>query len=276
VRNNVQNGVGNRPIDFVAARIPLEQIRDNLSSNIQPTEDAVWLYGGADKQVLILARDVNGEKFYRYLPVANLTQAPDGTINFETRDWSGGFPLKYFEDTNLTVTGDRAAWLDNWHSEIEWLRAVHKTAYSNAIIGLNEQIDRHPLPAVNNGSTDDALIYRFRQRQRRLTEADLLILANNHWNFDVRGFNPGGNHGSFFRVSTNSTLMFAGGAKTGIPRAFAVSEPYDSLSFVPTILKLMGKIDDDNHPFRELRDRGFHPFPGRVISEITDSTIGRK
>jgi len=38
---------------------------------------------------------------------------------------------------------------------------------------------------------------RFRQRQRGLTEADMLILANNHWNFDVRGFNPGGNHGSF-------------------------------------------------------------------------------
>ena len=102
-----------------------------------------------------------------------------------------------------------------------------------------------------------------------MTEADLLILANNHWNFDVRGFNPGGNHGSFFRVSTNSTLMIAGGAKTGIRRSFVVSEPYDSLSFAPTILNLTGKTDDDGNPTPELRARGFHRFPGRVISEIT-------
>jgi len=43
-------------------------------------------------------------------------------------------------------------------------------------------------------------------------------LRPNHWNFDVRGFNPGGNHGSFFRISTHSTLMFAGGERTGTPR----------------------------------------------------------
>jgi hypothetical protein len=32
----------------------------------------------------------------------------------------------------------------------------------------------------------------------------------------VRGFNPGGNHGSFFRVSTHSTFMVAGGSKSNI------------------------------------------------------------
>ena len=38
-----------------------------------------------------------------------------------------------------------------------------------------------------------------------------MVVASDHWNFDVRGFNPGGNHGSFLRISTHSTLMFAGG-----------------------------------------------------------------
>lgn len=97
----------------------------------------------------------------------------------------------------------------------------------------------------------------------------MLILANDHWNFDVRGFNPGGNHGSFFRVSTNSTFMIAGGKSTGIPRGLAVEEPYDSLSFAPTILRLMNKIDDQNIPIEELKAKGFRPFPGRVVKEIT-------
>ena len=100
---------------------------------------------------------------------------------------------------------------------------------------------------------------------------DLLILANNHWNFDVRGFNPGGNHGSFFRVSTNSTFMIAGGARTGIPRGIAVEQPYDSMSFMPTILRLMGKIDDENQPTAEMREKGFRVFPGRIIKEITNA-----
>src|SRR6266550_8037323 len=38
---------------------------------------------------------------------------------------------------------------------------------------------------------------------------DLLIFANDHWNFNVRGFNPGGNHGSLMGASTHSVLMMA-------------------------------------------------------------------
>jgi len=167
---------------------------------------------------------------------------------------------------------ERLAWLNEWHTEIDWLKAVHKTLYSNGILGLNEQLDRHPVFENDDKglSNDDRLIRRFRQRQRHLTEADLLVVANNHWNFDVRGFNPGGNHGSFFRTSTNSTFMIAGGAKTGIPRGLTVEQPYDSLSFAPTVLKLMGKIDDANEPTAEMRERGFRKFPGRVIKEIVN------
>jgi len=96
-------------------------------------------------------------------------------------------------------------------------------------------------------------------------ETDLLLVANNHWNFDVRGFNPGGNHGSFFRISTHSTLMFAGGELSGIPQAKVVTEPYDSLSFVPTVLALTGKLQRDNVPSSALLERGFTRFPGRII-----------
>ena len=162
----------------------------------------------------------------------------------------------------MAVPADgRSAWLSDWHSESEWLNATHKTIYSNAIIGLNEQIVRHAIPADESTSDDDQLIYRFRQRQRHLTEPDILIVANDHWDFDVRGFNPGGNHGSFFRVSTNSTFMIAGGPDTGVPRGLAVETPYDGMSFVPTLLRLMGKIDSENRPVPELYERGIPEIP---------------
>jgi hypothetical protein len=96
----------------------------------------------------------------------------------------------------------------------------------------------------------------------------MLIVANDHWNFDVRGFNPGGNHGSFFRISTHSTFMIAGGQKTSIPRAFVIDQPYDSLSFVPTLLALTGNLRDDNEPVPTLRVKGFSRFPGRVVEEL--------
>ena len=272
VRNNVQAEVSNRPVDFVAVRVPLAGFTEKPQPENAPNDDPIWLYGGPDKQALLFSRlGDNGEQMYRYVPIADLRQAADGRISFETKEWSDGFPLKYFEDKELGIPADqRLEWLANWHTESEWLNAIHRTTYSNGLIGLNEQMDRHPIMDESSNSPDDKLIRRFRQRQRRLTEADLLVLANNHWNFDVRGFNPGGNHGSVFRVSTNSTFMIAGGSRTGIPRGLSVNRPYDSLSFMPTILRLMGKIDEQNQPILELKAKGFLRFPGRAITELTD------
>jgi hypothetical protein len=41
------------------------------------------------------------------------------------------------------------------------------------------------------------------------SEPDMLILANYGWNFNVRNPNPGGNHGSFFRISAHFVFMLA-------------------------------------------------------------------
>jgi hypothetical protein len=162
--------------------------------------------------------------------------------------------------------------LNEWHTELEWLQALHQTEYSNGLIGVHEQLGRHYVEALDVDdaglSTDERLMRRFRLRQRKLVEADLLVLANNHWNFDVRGFNPGGNHGSFFRVSTHSTLMMAGGTRTGIPVGANIEAPYDSLSFVPTMLALMGQIEEESTPIPVLWNRGFRTFPGRIIKEV--------
>ena len=99
-----------------------------------------------------------------------------------------------------------------------------------------------------NEALDQACV-RILLREHRRQRDGHHVVRRSDWNFDVRGFNPGGNHGSFFRVSTNSTFMIAGGAKTGIPRGLVVDEPYDGLSFTPTILRLMG-IDHEKLTYR--------------------------
>ncbi|HEX8144341.1 MAG TPA: alkaline phosphatase family protein [Pyrinomonadaceae bacterium] len=277
--NNVQPGIDNHPVDFVATRIPCEHLSKTLGGECRPPDEAVWLYGGPERQALILSReDDAGRLSYRYLPAKNLTQDEDGTVRFERAGWGAGFPLKIWEDENFGVAVDeRAAWLNEWHTELEWLRAIHQTKYSNALIGLHEQLAHYrteQLSADEPGvSSEERVMRRFRRRQRMLAEADLLVLANDHWNFDVRGFNPGGNHGSFFRVSTRSTLMMAGGERTGIPRAKLVEEPYDSLSFMPTVLALTGQLHNGRTPIPVLWQRGFRSFPGRLIQEVLSDRL---
>ncbi|HEV2799166.1 MAG TPA: alkaline phosphatase family protein [Pyrinomonadaceae bacterium] len=277
VRNNVQSGVESRPVDFIAARVPAEALPDTYGKEFR-ADEAVWLYRGEDNQALVLARhERSGELRLRYVPVANLRGQPDGTIQYERAAWRAELPLKMWEDPKLSLPAGvrREDWLNDWHTDLEWLRALHLTTYSNGIIGLQEHFGRHMTPAIEPDvpglSVDEQLIRRLRRRQRLLVETDMLVLANSHWNFDVRGFNPGGNHGSFFRVSTHSTLMLAGGASTRIPRGLVISEPYDSLSFVPTILALTNQLPRPAHisPAR-LDERSPRPYPGRIINELFD------
>jgi hypothetical protein len=276
VRNNVQAGVSNRPVDFVAVRVPVEGLRDALGAD-ERADQAVWLYGGRERQALILSREDGGRIQLRYLPVANLKQEADGRVTFERVSLRAGLPLNLFEDAALSVpSGSNAGeWLGAWHTDLEWLRAAHRTKYSNAVVGLHEQMARHTVEGTDFNapglSEEQRLLRRFRERQRVLVESDLLILANDHWNFDVRGFNPGGNHGSFFRISTHSTFMLAGGDATRIPHGLAVEEPYDSLSLMPTLLALTGQMEDGTRPVNVLWQRGFRAFPGRVVSEIFEN-----
>jgi hypothetical protein len=254
VRNNVQNAVGSQPVDFIALRIPPAAL--SLAKDDTTNEDSVWLYHNEDRQALILWRhDSEGNLALRYMPVSRVRQDESGKIHFNPVTWEAGFPLHLWEDRALAIAGgDREQWLEEWHSDTEWLRAAHKTEYANGIAALAEQFSRSNLPQERAG--DDALLERLTRRKRLLTAPDFVIFANDHWNFNVRGFNPGGNHGSLRRISMRSLLMLAGGEETPVRRGLVVEEPYDSLSFVPTILEMMGKNKDarllPGRPVREL------------------------
>lgn len=256
VRNNVQPAVGSHPVDFIALRVS----PDKLPAELSAMEEAVWLYHDQDRQALILSRhDAAGVIELRYIPVHGLRQDADGAIRFERSEWAAGFPLQIWEDPNFAIpAGQRAEWLEEWHSELDWLHAVHRTEYSNGILALNEQFSRSDTPGFIAGR--DSVMEEFSRRKRRLAEPDFLIFSNDHWNFNVRGFNPGGNHGSLRRISTRSVLLLAGGAETGLPHGSIVEEPYDSLSFVPTVLQLVGK------------NEGARKLPGRPIKELLTTT----
>ncbi len=273
VRNNVQRGIGNRPIDMIATRLPREAVLPLIEDkDIDP--DVIWVTAGANRQALLLCRrDTDGNLSFRYLPISNLVEDASGRLSFQSISWQAGLPLRIFEDPNLNIGGaDRTAWLSQWHTDREWLEALHRTHYSNGLIGLNEELARHGNEKLStNDSTlseQERSMRDYERRKRQLVEADMLIVAHDHWNFDVRGFNPGGNHGSFFRISTHSVFMVAGGQNTSIPRALEIARPYDSLSFVPTLLALTGDLRDDNEPDQTLRERGFSHFPGRVVREL--------
>jgi hypothetical protein len=234
VRNNVQKDVGPRPIDFISVAV----------------KNSVWLWRSAERQALIeTRRSAEGRLELRYLPVAHLSQDSLGELTYDRAAWAPGLPLEIFEDPKLETPGfsggeavqgsDKTAWLSEWHDERDWLNAVHRTKYSNGIIGIVEAMLVEP-SATNSSAVPDQT---FLDRQRQLRRPDMISFANDHWNFNVRGFNPGGNHGSFLRVSTHSVLLFAGGADTGIPRGVRITEPYDSLSLVPTVLRLMNRTE---------------------------------
>lgn len=273
VRNNVQRGITNKPVDMIATRITRDLVLP-LVPDKDIDEDVVWVTSSANRQALLLSRhEANGQLSFRYLPVSNLRQDADGRLQFQPIDWQPDLPLRIFEDPNLNIpTTGRAAWLSQWHTDVEWLDALHRTHYSNGLIGLNEELARHWNEKLDSRdpslSQQERTMRDFERRKRELVEPDMLIVANDHWNFDVRGFNPGGNHGSFFRISTHSIFMVAGGQQTNIPRAFEIVKPYDSLSFVPTLLALTGNLRDDNNPVPKLKERGFSRFPGRIVTEL--------
>lgn len=230
-RNNPQVALSSRPIDFTAMRVP-DGIYDPSANSPQ---HAYWLYGDQQTQLLIL---VEGTGRIAVKPIQHSTSDVDAKFQWSPQAWRFGLPLHLFEDPQLRIPNgsDRASWLSAWHSEREWMQATYMCQYSNAVIGITEQFS--PIAADIPGPANiDPVLLRYERRRRELVQPDFQVFASDHWNFNVRNFNPGGNHGAFFRISTHSVWMMAG---PGV-RAQTISDAYDSLNFASTLLNTLGR-----------------------------------
>ncbi len=219
VRNMPQSQLSARPIDFIAMALP---------------GDAYWLYCDDNNQ-LVIKTDPQGRIWV--IPAAGLTQDETGKVHWTDSAWHAGLPMALYEDTELHVPAgaERAAWLSQPHTEREWMETIHDCRYSNGIIGIIEELS--PVGANIPGPAGmNPVMLRYVRRQRELVQADFHVFAADHWNFNVRFPNPGGNHGAFFRISTHAVWMMAG---PGIPVKH-IAEPYDGLNFASTILPLIG------------------------------------
>ena len=259
VRNLVQRDLGIEPIDFIAARVPAEALASTLASEDRPGLRCRFCERERATSGLAALPAPGGNAVAALFAGPRLSAGRRAEqFTLLPRPGLPGFLCGCLKTPELHVDGERAAWLNQWHTEREWFEAIHRTRYSNGVIGLYEYFQRSqpesiPGPFRVADEQDWPKLRRFAARRRQLTESDLLIFASDHWNFNVRGFNPGGNHGSFLRISTHSVLMAAGG---GVPAGLEIDRPYDSLSLVPTLLSLLGRSPRGN-------------YPGPVIEEIT-------
>jgi hypothetical protein len=220
--NVPQKTLAYQPIDFVAM--------------ILPDRHSYWLYNDDTRQLII---ETSAAGQIRLRPVKNLNQADAAApVTSEDIPWQNGLPFALFEDPNLHIPAGiaRAEWLSSWHGEREWMQAIHECRYSTGVIGIVEELS--PIgPDVPGKPGIDPVMLRYEKRRRDLVEADFHIFAADHWNFNVRFPNPGGNHGAFFRISTHAVWMAAG---AGIPRKM-IDAPCDGLDFASTMLSILGK-----------------------------------
>lgn len=241
-RNNPQPELSPRPIDFLAMRLPVNAY---IPDHPGP-QHAYWVYGDESNQLVILT-DPSGRIAVQ--PVRELAQDASGKISWIPQQWRAGLPLHFFEDPEFQLPAgtNRAQWLSDWHTEREWLDATNQCLYSDAVIGLIEELA--PIaPLIPGPPGISPVLLRYERQRRELAQADLHIFASNHWNFNVRFPNPGGNHGSFFRISTHSVWMLAG---AGIPHQ-TIQRPYDGLNFANTMLSLVGRTPPLPHRVVEL------------------------
>ena len=283
VRNTVHADFGTRPVEFVVARLPVDEARRAaaeaglLAGDAAARVTSALLVHGGDRGQLVLFEQggMPGDALLALVPVA-ATRAVAGRLAFEPAPWRAGLPLGLFEAPELGVpAADRAAWLSSFHPEREWLDATHLTSTGLAVPGLSEVFslayrDAFAHAMAADRTPEERLARRLELRRRDAMEADLFLHASPHWHFNVKDFNPGANHGSFARSSMHAVLWLLGGEATRVRRGpLVVTRAYDGLDFAPTMLEAAGVTRGGVLPDALVRG-GFRPFPGRIATEALE------
>jgi hypothetical protein len=182
-------------------------------------------------------------------------------------------PLRLFEDERFDTGGEpRVDWLSRFHPDREWLAAVHATDEGLAVMGLPEAFSTayagtFARVAARAPTRAERLRTEFELARRLAMESDVFVAASPLWNFDLKDFNPYGNHGGFRRQSMNALFWLHGGPETRVsPGPRLVTTPFDALDVAPTLFEAAEIATDGKIPTR-YRDAGFTNLPGRVVRD---------
>lgn len=294
--NPPANGEPN-PFDLIVTALPVEAVaatarRQGWLDESVTLCQALWVISTAEDnplkggEALVLeATDGN----LRYVPVLDLTQAPDGSVEFALT-WERD-PLGWLYDPNFQPpTGDPAAeWFQNFRTPQDWLRASYNTRYSHALGVFADMFRHNALAFINNPDFQRTLTgfpsEEAKQRYLRglrwkytAQQPDLRVWSTWLWNFSSKSYTAGGAHGGLSPQVARTMFYVWGGDALGLRRGLALTEPCTTLDIVPTVAAATGMLDAGRRVRPQpgaVRDHAFLPYPGRVLplSESALATV---
>jgi hypothetical protein len=97
---------------------------------------------------------------------------------------------------------------------------------------------------------------------------DLLLWSSYLWNFTSKSQTSGGSHGGLTGAVARTSFLLWGGRNFHLPAGTALTEPATTLDVAPTLMRLVGMLNEDNRVIRQagaVRERPFLPLPGRAL-----------
>ena len=253
---------GNRyPFDYLVATIPPE---DLTGWKGPPLRQALWLLASEDRGQAVFLESENGRLWYAPLENRGEPGRLEEAGAVGVRD-PLGYPARLW-----------ARWLDprRWVSETARLETSLVPVILADLFRPNfqdylsvENRDGALIPLDGSGRREDlveALRFRFEQGT-----PDFRVWMRHGWNVNTMGQQPGGSHGGFRPLETQSTFMVWGGDEMGLKRGRKLAGAYLTLDIAPTLMDAIGRLDpvsrrivpDPDHP----STLEFPPFPGRII-----------
>lgn len=253
---------GNRyPFNLLVARIPPEDLTGWMGP---PLQQALWLLASEDRGQAVLLEATDGTLWYA--PLKNLGELG----RLEEAGAAGsrdplGYPARLW-----------AHWLDprRWVSETARL----ETSLVPVILAdlfrpnfqdyLNSESRAGVLMPLDGSGRREKLVRALRYRFQQATP-DFRVWMRRGWNVNTMGQQPGGNHGGFLPLETQTTFMVWGGDKLRLKRGRRLAGAFLTLDIAPTLMDAIGRLDPVSRRIVPDPDQAsapdFPPFPGRII-----------
>ena len=253
---------GNRyPFNFLVVPIPSENLTGWKGL---PLRQALWLLASEDRGQAVLLEATDGTLWYAPLKNRGELASLDAAGATGSRD-PLGYPNRLW-----------ARWLAprRWVSETARLETslvpviladLFRPNFQDYLSG--ESRAGVLMPLDGSGRREDllgALRFRFRQ-----ATPDFRVWMRHGWNVNTMGQQPGGSHGGFLPLETQTTFMVWGGEELGLKRGRKLSGAFLTLDIAPTLMDAIGRLDPVSRRIvpdpEQLSAPEFPPFPGRII-----------